>query len=360
METEFQGEVELPTPPPTPPSAPTLNMMAGRMDTFDLAGRLNTFDQWRVRLQRDLENISNDDVSSENNNDEEDEVRILWKSFEEEKVELLQQLERSRQREITRLKDEVEKKKEKHQVARLRMDKKRNLLDAQIENMRKSIPNRQEGGRIRYQTLKEEITQLSVLLENSRVETDLLTDLQNHQIESELTRETRDRKRQLLEQMTQLQKEERQILETLKTKKYSDIDNCEMEAEMEIEKVVKRIKVLETELELLKNEKYRNEKVLQDDLKELDSDLEKAERHRVIASQDEEDDQLACPVCLELLRPPLRIFQCPEGHILCENCRDNPSLVHCPQCRIPLEGVCSRNRALEEVARTVFTEKQQS
>ena len=29
--------------------------------------------------------------------------------------------------------------------------------------------------------------------------------------------------------------------------------------------------------------------------------------------------ELECPVCFELSRPP--IFQCPEGHIICNECR---------------------------------------
>ena len=49
------------------------------------------------------------------------------------------------------------------------------------------------------------------------------------------------------------------------------------------------------------------------------------------ASRDEE--WFGCPVCLMLLTPPTRIFQCPEGHILCEECKENPAMVHCPQCR---------------------------
>ena len=86
----------------------------------------------------------------------------------------------------------------------------------------------------------------------------------------------------------------------------------------------------------------------------MKEELVKAEKQRVVAQNEEDEDQFACPVCLELLRPPLRIFQCPEGHILCENCKENPAIVHCPQCRVPLERNCSRNRALEEVARNYF------
>merc|ERR1712173_334340 len=119
----------------------------------------------------------------------------------------------------------------------------------------------------------------------------------------------------------------------LKREKYCEVDLGEVAGEREAAK---------------KRKEARHKEMMVD----LKAELEKAERQRVISKK--EEDQFACPVCMELLMPPLRIFQCPEGHILCENCKENPSLVHCPQCRIRLETNCSRNRALEEVARTFF------
>ncbi len=54
---------------------------------------------------------------------------------------------------------------------------------------------------------------------------------------------------------------------------------------------------------------------------------------------------LECPVCLDTAdRPP--IYQCPEGHLLCENC--NGRLVDCPQCGHALMN--SRNRTAEVLA----------
>jgi len=39
-----------------------------------------------------------------------------------------------------------------------------------------------------------------------------------------------------------------------------------------------------------------------------------------------------CPVCLNQLLPPLRIFMCGEGHVVCSDCK--PSLHNtCPECR---------------------------
>ena len=57
-------------------------------------------------------------------------------------------------------------------------------------------------------------------------------------------------------------------------------------------------------------------------------------------SESNEEHWFGCPVCLMLLKPPTRIFQCPEGHILCEECKENPAMVHCPQCRYVIFTKC--------------------
>ncbi len=54
---------------------------------------------------------------------------------------------------------------------------------------------------------------------------------------------------------------------------------------------------------------------------------------------------LECPICMDVAdRPP--IYQCPEGHLLCEEC--NSRVVDCPQCGHALMN--SRNRTAEELA----------
>ena len=54
---------------------------------------------------------------------------------------------------------------------------------------------------------------------------------------------------------------------------------------------------------------------------------------------------LECPICLDTAdQPP--IFQCPEGHLICESCSQH--LDACPQCGHALMN--SRNRTAEELA----------
>lgn len=362
LETEFQTESpELPSPPPTPPSAPPIEFFGD--DPSDgseegaVGGVVNTFEQWRIKLQRDLENISNDDSESDRASSvaqEVGEVTLRWKSFEEEKVELLQQLERSRLKEIVRLQEELRKREERLSLGRIRAEKQRHLILAQIENLKEAIPRAQEAAVQRQQNLKEDITQISVLIDNCRAEAELLDNLRSHQVENEFTGEVVREKKEVTEQLFLLQARQREELEALKREKYCEVDLGEVAGEREVAKIVAKVQVLEQELEGLEAEKKRKEARHKEMMVDLKAELEKAERQRVISKKEEDEDQFACPVCMELLMPPLRIFQCPEGHILCENCKENPSLVHCPQCRVRLETNCSRNRALEEVARTFF------
>jgi len=68
---------------------------------------------------------------------------------------------------------------------------------------------------------------------------------------------------------------------------------------------------------------------------------------------------LECPVCLELAWPPRKIFQCREGHIVCDTCKANPNLKTCPICRVSFsDHLTSRNRSLEELARTLKEEEE--
>lgn len=55
-----------------------------------------------------------------------------------------------------------------------------------------------------------------------------------------------------------------------------------------------------------------------------------------------------CPVCYHAVLPP--IYQCPEGHLVCADCRPKLSGT-CPECRAELGKI--RNLALEKVAKSV-------
>ena len=56
-----------------------------------------------------------------------------------------------------------------------------------------------------------------------------------------------------------------------------------------------------------------------------------------------------CPVCLESLAPPVRLYNCPDGHLVCGNCR--PRVDNCGLCRKPMQG---RATAMEQYLRTQY------
>jgi len=73
--------------------------------------------------------------------------------------------------------------------------------------------------------------------------------------------------------------------------------------------------------------------------------------------------ELECPICMEVMAPPSRIWQCKVGHVICEPCKEkvkkqtaNTTPVSiCPTCKTaPFIG---RNLALERISRSLFATK---
>ncbi len=56
-------------------------------------------------------------------------------------------------------------------------------------------------------------------------------------------------------------------------------------------------------------------------------------------------EQFKCPICFEIHEK--EIYQCENGHIICDKCVNGLSL--CPQCRVNLNTKGVRNRALEDL-----------
>ena len=72
---------------------------------------------------------------------------------------------------------------------------------------------------------------------------------------------------------------------------------------------------------------------LRSELESLEAQLEELMSTK---SRGEEEPALPCPecpVCLELLLPPIRIMQCTNGHLVCETCEAKEELTCCPTCR---------------------------
>jgi len=58
--------------------------------------------------------------------------------------------------------------------------------------------------------------------------------------------------------------------------------------------------------------------------------------------------ELECPVCLTEMLPPIRVWQCSNGHALCQRCKRNPNINRkCPTCRQQIMG---RATTIEKIA----------
>ena len=93
----------------------------------------------------------------------------------------------------------------------------------------------------------------------------------------------------------------------------------------------------------LKTEKHNKMVEMNQELQERKAKLarETEEEQNKLLSQDagnkEEADQIhaavqpsapECPVCRESMAPPMRIFQCGTGHLVCATCRPRLQVIH--------------------------------
>jgi Zinc finger, C3HC4 type (RING finger) len=60
---------------------------------------------------------------------------------------------------------------------------------------------------------------------------------------------------------------------------------------------------------------------------------EKSDSSAAPVKPSDDDEDLECPVCFEDMLPPMRIFACHNGHLLCSICLDNLKSQTCPICR---------------------------
>eukprot|EP00092_Neocalanus_flemingeri_P039996 GFUD01043565.1.p1 GENE.GFUD01043565.1~~GFUD01043565.1.p1 ORF type:complete len:195 (+),score=54.03 GFUD01043565.1:57-641(+) len=66
------------------------------------------------------------------------------------------------------------------------------------------------------------------------------------------------------------------------------------------------------------------------------------------------DLELECPVCWEEMKPPVHIWQCSQGHLVCELCKTRPEVRHCPTCRQEIVG---RATMVEKIAAKIHPDK---
>jgi len=102
-------------------------------------------------------------------------------------------------------------------------------------------------------------------------------------------------------------------------------------------------------LELLEKEVTADINYLKDSLKNLNIILANSTDNADTLTNSR--SELECPVCLEEMRPPKKIWQCSDGHAICDFCRKKPTVTCCPVCRKYIVG---RSNIAEKLARCVF------
>jgi len=65
-------------------------------------------------------------------------------------------------------------------------------------------------------------------------------------------------------------------------------------------------------------------------------------------------NELECPVCFTDMKPPVHIWQCAQGHPVCQPCKTRPEVRHCPTCR---QRIVGRATLVEKIAAQIFMGK---
>jgi len=148
---------------------------------------------------------------------------------------------------------------------------------------------------------------------------------------------------------TKLDSAEHQLFE-LEKKNAGELDDLEIRCSEAVEKLI-----LENEDKIckLKEKQQEESKILRRLVESINEKIMKNPRqadcsappaHHLLPCPE-------CPVCMENMLPPRRIFQCKNGHIICEICQPKIKDQKCPTCQQDFVG---RAVAMEQHLRDLF------
>jgi len=163
-----------------------------------------------------------------------------------------------------------------------------------------------------------------------------------------------EEKELLRRRLAELELGETQSLETRLKEKKQNLEKTKSEYRKQREAARVEIVKLEQQIKLLQSEEDKKCVDLEKEIENLAAEIANKKRGERPEKNKDIESCLQCPVCLDVCKPPLQVWQCPEGHIICGSCVDRPELRVCPQCRMTLSGKLSRNRALEDLARKTY------
>jgi len=151
----------------------------------------------------------------------------------------------------------------------------------------------------------------------------------------EQLRETRNNQANEIESLDKMHKEELRKMRNSHAQQFSNLE-CDY---------LDHAENLKKEIELLENEK--DNMAAPADL--ISTYLVPGQVKQTQVS--ELEAELECCSCGHICKPPCKIYQCPEGDLLCQKCKEmTESLTTCPRCHSGLVGQVSRNKGLEKIA----------
>jgi len=176
--------------------------------------------------------------------------------------------------------------------------------------------------------------------------------------------------KELEEQVEVLKVETRRKLIENIDSRYGALGKLKDRHESEMEPLTREIDVLQTSLEEAMKKRLKmitrqvNEvKNLEDEIQITKRQLDSFDRLYGMGGLDSPmlppnnifEKDFECPVCYDVMVPPSRIFQCNNGHLICEDCKCHSEIRSCPTCRVPLgPNSLLRNIPMEKLAKTYF------
>jgi len=172
--------------------------------------------------------------------------------------------------------------------------------------------------------------------------------------ENNLEKQITDERKNILKKIEAKNEEISQKKETHRHKLYEIHEAYKLEIQKENERHVDDLKVTETAIGDLKSQL--------EELQQLNYTVSCKIPGNELSTANRPDrsgrvrELLECPVCLEEMKPPKKIFQCSNGHVICELCKNNPEVRSCPTCRVKFRGHNNvvRNIVAEKLARSTF------
>ena len=162
---------------------------------------------------------------------------------------------------------------------------------------------------------------------------------------------------QFEDQVNQLRVETKAKLQQTVVDLKADLSQLTQEHQRDTEPLNRQIRELQAAVRAKENDHGAKRKLVEEKIeaaqKDLDRFVETPDPGRTSPTLDKEFE---CPICLETMRPPRKIFHCPRGHLICDVCKTNTQGITCHVCRVHLGGGFTRSLAMERVVRTYLGE----